>query len=152
MRKPISIIFAIIIVVGLFSVWFFRERVFTETRFLMDTVCEIKVVARVKPTKAIDKAFKAMKEIDSLASFAGTGDIARINNGESINPSAHILKIIDEGIKIGGLTQGAFNISIRPLMEVWEDFKTEKIPEDQDIKNALKLVNYKDIKIDDEKL
>jgi len=131
MRKPISIIFAFIIVVGLFSVWFFRERVFTETRFLMDTVCEIKVVARVKPIKAINKAFEAMREIDSLASFSGTGDITRINNGENFNLSPHILKIIDEGIKIGDLTQGAFDISIRPLMEVWKGFKTEEIPKDE---------------------
>ena len=63
MRKPLSIIFAVIIVVGLLSIWFFRERVFSETRFLMDTVCEIKVAARVRPTKVIDNAFKAMKEI-----------------------------------------------------------------------------------------
>ena len=152
MRKPISIISAFIIVVGLFSVWFFRERVFTETRFLMDTVCEIKVVARVKPIKAINKAFEAMKEIDSLASFSGTGDIARINNGENFNLSPHVLKIIAEGIKIGNLTQGAFDISIRPLMEVWKGFKIEEIPKDQDIKDALKLVNYKDIKINNKNL
>jgi thiamine biosynthesis lipoprotein len=152
MRKPVSIISAIIIVVGLSSIWFFRERVFTETRFLMDTVCEIKVAARVKPTKAIKEAFEAMKEIDSLASFAGTGDIARINDGEDFNLSPHILKIIDKGIQIGDLTQGAFDISIRPLMEVWGDFKIEEIPEDQTIKNALKLVNYKDVKLKDKKL
>lgn len=152
MRKSTSIIFAFIIVLGLLSAWFFRERVFTETRFLMDTVCEIKVVARVKPTKVINKAFEAMKQIDSLASFSGTGDIARINNGENINPSPHILKMVDEGIRIGNLTHGAFDISIRPLMEVWGDFKTEKIPKDQDIKRALKLVNYKNIKINNKNL
>jgi len=56
------------------------------------------------------------------------------------------------GIEIGNLTQGTFDISIRPLMEVWEDFETEEIPVEKSIRDALKLVNYADIKINNEKL
>jgi thiamine biosynthesis lipoprotein len=140
MRK-VAWIIAILIVILLISIRVFRKKEFSKTQYLMDTVCEIKVISRINPKRAIDEAFRVMRKIDSIASFEGTGEIARINQGENIELSREIIEIIEEGIEIGKLTDGAFDITIHPLMELW-DFKEKKIPKKEKIKRALPLIGY----------
>lgn len=118
---------------------------------MMGTVCEIKVYARFYPKKAINAAFAEMKRIESLANFYGSGDIAKINQGEDILVSSDILNIIKESIKISEMTDGAFDITIAPVIELW-NFNTQKIPDKAKIDSALKLVNYKWIKLDGKKV
>ncbi|MCK4352847.1 FAD:protein FMN transferase [candidate division WOR-3 bacterium] len=144
MRK-IKFISAILVVIGILTIIIVRPKEFKETRFMMDTVCEIKVIARFKPKSVINEAFKVMHQIDSLASFEGTGPLARINRGEEIEISHQVSYLIKEGKKIGKLTYGTFDITIRPLMEVWGDFKEPKIPEAEEITKALPLINYKSV-------
>jgi len=138
----------ILIVILLIGIGLSRPKEFSDTRELMHTSCTIKVITRVNPKTIINKAFRAMELIDSLASFEGTGDIARINNGETIKPTPQVLENIREGIRIGKLTGGTFDITIRPLMEIWNGFKNKKIPTDEEIRKAIPLVNYKGITVD----
>ncbi len=144
MNKRIWIIGSLIIF-ALLVIFFLREKEFTATRWLMNTSCEIKVIARIPPRKAIDRAFKIMERIDSLASWAGSGDIARINKGEVCEISEEVLHIIKQGIEIGDLTNGAFDITIRPVMELWGNFESQCVPEEEEIKKMLPSINYKEV-------
>ncbi len=147
MRKT-SWIIGIFIVVILTALYYLREQEFSESRRIMGTECTIKVYARIKPTNAIDKAFSVMEKIDSLAYVEGTGDIGRINRGEGVILSDEVIEIIKQGIRIGNITNGAFDITIRPLVKLWKGFKKEYIPTEEEIKKVLPLVNYKNIKIE----
>ena len=149
MNKKIWFI-GILVVIGIFGFALIRKKEWTETKFMMDTVCEIKVVARLRPRKAIDDAFMVMHKIDSLASFEGSGDIARINRGENISVSPEVVELIKDGIKVGDLSQGAFDITVRPLMELWGDFKTQRVPDEKEINELLPLVDYKRVILNSE--
>jgi thiamine biosynthesis lipoprotein len=105
-------------------------------------VCEIKVLARVKPKEAFKKAFQAMKRIDSLAGKEGKGsEIVELNCGKRKIVSQEVCEIIKEGLKISELTKGNFDITIGPVMKIW-DFYEKKIPTEEEIVRAKKLVNY----------
>ena len=149
MRNKIWIIGVFMIVVVLIAILLIREKEYTATRFMMDSVCDIKVVARLNPKNAIAEAFKEMQKIDSLASFTGNGDIARINRGENIPPSTEVIEMIEEAMRISKLTNGAFDITIRPAMELWGDFKDDqlKIPTDEEIKKVLPLIGYEKVSL-----
>lgn len=129
------------------SIFLLREKEFSRTMYLMDTVCEIKVIARFPPRAALDRAFAVMHRIDSLASFTGSGDIAKINRDEKIELSDEVSQIIKDGIKMCELTHGAFDITIRPLMELWGNFNSEHIPGRDEIEKVLQLVDYKGVEI-----
>ncbi len=144
MNKKIRVIGSLMVVAFL-SIFFLREKEFTTTKWIMNTRCEIKVIARIQPYKAINKAFNVMERIDSLVSWAGSGDIAKINKGEIDEISEEVLYLIKKGIETGDLTQGAFDITIRPLMEVWDNFKSQYVPKEEEVKKILPLINYKEV-------
>lgn len=123
----------------------FRVKEYKETKYLMNTVCEIKVLARVKPTKALEKAFEAMKRIDSLAGKEGEGsEVVEVNCGKRERVSREVCEIIKEGLKISKWTKGSFDITIGALTTIW-DFYNKKIPTQQEIIEAMKLVNYQQL-------
>lgn len=151
MGKRIWII-GTLIIVALLAIFFSREKEFTSTQWLMNTRCEIKVISRVPPRNAINRAFRVMEQIDSIASWSGSGDIARINKGEPVKLSDKVLHIIKQGMKVGDLTHGAFDITIRSLMELWDNFESQCIPEKEEIEKILPLINYKEIMLTDSKI
>lgn len=151
MGKRIWII-GTLIIVALLAIFFSREKEFTSTQWLMNTRCEIKVISRVPPRNAINRAFSVMEQIDSIASWSGSGDIARINKGEPVKLSDKVLHIIKQGMKVGDLTHGAFDITIRSLMELWDNFESQCIPEKEEIEKILPLINYKEIMLTDSKI
>ena len=134
------------LILALTVVLLFHTKKYTETRSMMDTPWEITVFSRGYPHKAFNSAFQAIHNIDSLAYFGGTGDIGRLNRGEKLTLSKDILEIIKQGIYVGKLTDGAFDITIRPVMELWKDFKKiNKAPAQEKVNKLLPLVNYKNL-------
>lgn len=141
---------AVGIVVLLMSVGLLSPREFTETRSMMGTIVEIKVISNRYPAKAFNSAFSVIYKIDSLGYFGGTGDVAKLNKKGKNVVSKEIINIIQESKRISEITDGAFDITIRPLMEAWKEFReTDKLPEQSDIDKLLKLVNYKNVIIKD---
>jgi len=80
-----------------------------------------------------------------------SSDISMVNhaNGQPVEVSDTTIELLKKGIKFGELTDGAFDITIAPLSELW-DFKNNpgNIPSEADINEALSHVNYKNIVIE----
>jgi thiamine biosynthesis lipoprotein len=140
-------IISLLVISGILLITMGRNREFSSTEFIMDTLCEIKVTARRKPTRAITEAFEIMQRVDSIASFEGVSEIARLNQGEDIELSREIVAIIEEGIKASKLTHGAFDITIRPLMELWQGFREEHVPTKEKIAEVIPLVGFGSVSI-----
>lgn len=126
----------------------------SKTEFMLDTVCYITLYDKNDPS-IIEDAFKLGKEYENLFSATVEGsDIYRINeaDGETVEVSEDTIELIKTSIKYGDLTNGAFDITIYPISKMW-DFTGENpsVPDEADIKEALKHVNYKNISIDEEK-
>ncbi len=124
-----------------------RLKEFSQTRILMDTICEIKVYSRINPQKKLEKIFKEIARIDTLMSFEKNGDIKKLNQKGRIKAHPYTLFVVKKALKIAKETHGKFDITIRPIMEIWKDFEKPVLPNPEEIKKFLNFVDYEKIMI-----
>jgi len=123
----------------------------SKTGFHFDTVIKITLYDS-KDEKILNTCFDYCKEFENLVSrTVKSSDISMVNhaNGQPVEVSDTTIELLKKGIKFGELTDGAFDITIAPLSELW-DFKNNpgNIPSEADINEALSHVNYKNIVIE----
>ncbi|MHC1684341.1 MAG: FAD:protein FMN transferase [Clostridiaceae bacterium] len=119
----------------------------------MDTVMHLTAYGQ-NASEAIEEAFKRVDEIESMASISiSTSDVSKINEAagkEYVKVHPEILKIIKTSVEYSKISNGAFDITISPLIKLWGiGTEEEKIPTDAEIKERLKLVGYNNISIND---
>jgi thiamine biosynthesis lipoprotein len=112
---------------------------------IMGTVVEITTVPANE--EAIKEAFDAIKKVDHLMStYKPESEVSILNREGENRLSPQTTEIIQEAIKFSEMTQGAFDITCRPLIDLWKRAKKEeKIPTLQEIEETKNLVSYKKI-------
>lgn len=123
----------------------------SRTAIYFDTVISIKIYDSQDET-LLDQCFAFCEEFENTISRTiETSEISQINNskGTPVTVSDTTIELLEQGIYYGELTNGAFDITIAPLSELW-DFKNNPgvVPSEADIQNALSHVSYKNIIID----
>ena len=125
---------------------------FSMQGFYFDTVVEISIYCNLsKGEYILNKSFDFCKYYEELLSKTKEGsDIYNVNNSGINGFDVHneTLSIINRSLYYSELSHGNFDISIQPLLKLW-NFKSEKkiIPVQKDIDENLELVNYKNILI-----
>lgn len=124
--------------------------------FVMDTLIHIQVYAPDQETgrQALDAAFGEFRRIADLSDqFAeknlpdpDISDVYRVNKNAGIKPvqvSDDTLVMLQKSQYYACLTQGAFDHTVGPLMDLW-GFGQEhyQVPKDAELKAALALVGY----------
>lgn len=126
------------------------ERIFKETRPSMYTIVSITVVARTEDQArtAIDASFAELDRLASLLNFySDTSEISMINKQAGLKPvkvSEDTFDIIEKAVYVSGMTEGAFDVTVGPLVKLW-DIKNKIIPDEKSIKEKLRIVGYQNI-------
>ncbi len=130
---------------------------YKESRIVMDTFCTITVVSssEEKAREAIEVGFVRIKKLEQLLNFfSPESEITAINRASGSSPvkvSKETLEIIKKAVEIADYTNGAFDPTIGPVMKLWgfpkQAPKSSTIPSIDEIKNALRFVDYKKIKM-----
>lgn len=125
----------------------------SKTEYFMGTVVTVTLYDN-KSEKIIDKAFEEVKKIEQLVSINMEGtELDEVNNNAGIKPvkvSDDTYNIIKKGLEYSSLTNGSFDITIGPIVKLWSIGLPEaKVPTLDEIKGALKYINYKDVEIND---
>jgi thiamine biosynthesis lipoprotein len=128
-----------------------------KTQPALGTVVEIMVADEDKSQRninaAIGKAFSEIKRIEGLISkFDFQSDISWINARGCVEPAKvnpETINLIENSIKFSQLTDGAFDITARPLIELWgfEGTPGENMPTALELAETLEKVGYKNIKL-----
>ncbi len=123
----------------------------SKTGFYFDTVISIHLYDTTDET-LLDACFSYCEQFEQQVSRTITGsDIHRINEagGTPVTVSDTTIALLKEGIRYGELTDGAFDITIAPLMELW-DFKSNPghAPSSSAVAEALVHVDYRKIVIE----
>ncbi|MBI5749236.1 MAG: FAD:protein FMN transferase [Nitrospinae bacterium] len=124
---------------------------FSETRLLMGTVVEVIVISDKEDAarKSIAVAFSAMERVDRLMSnFKEDSDISRINKGagsEAVEVDSDVVEVIKKSIYYSEISDGAFDITIGGVEELYDFEDKGRIPEKGKFKNSVNLVGYKSI-------
>ncbi len=91
-----------------------------------------------------------------MSTYQEDSEISRFNQSSSIDwqqSSADLISVLVEANKISRLTQGAFDVTVGPLVNLWgfgPDPRILKAPEKNKIKQALNQIGYKKLLIDKE--
>ena len=127
MRKPYLIIAsALVLIIATLSAISCTAPLlskFEDTRSMMDTFVTITVYApdEEKADSAIGAAFDRMEEIEKVASiFDEEAQAFQLNrDGYLEAPSEDLRQLITKSLEYGRLTDGAFDITVQPLLELW---------------------------------
>ena len=104
--------------------------------------------------EAVEESFKKLDEINEMASTnISTSDVYKINNasGKSyVKVHPEIFKMIETSIKYSKLSDGAWDITLGPIINLWGiGTDNERLPSDEEIKAKLPLVGYDKISINE---
>ena len=136
-------------------VWFKRndEQVpIIKDFYVLGTLIQLKVFGE-NAKVAINESIKRLLEIDDKMSvFKEDSEVAAINRnagGEYQGVSEDTYYVVETSLKYSNMSQGAFNPTIRPLVDAWGfGRENQRVPSKNEIEKAMKLVNYNDISID----
>lgn len=155
MKKKAIVFVGVLIIAAVLFALLFLPKTETVRSYAMNTFISVTVKSSY-PKKDADAAIEEVKRIDALMSVTRpSSELSRINSapaGEEVEVSKEVYKLIEFALEISQKTEGAFDISINPLSELWDiNSETPHVPANEDIKNALEAVNYKDIKLNPKK-
>ena len=131
---------------------------YSKTELLLDTVFDITVFTEdeAEGNRLLREAFNEVRALEKTFSrFVSGSEVDEINQnaGEgSVEVRSDMLKVIKSGIYFGEITEGSFDITIAPLMELW-GFGTgkQRVPSQEEIEEILPLVDYREIQLDEQR-
>jgi thiamine biosynthesis lipoprotein ApbE len=125
----------------------------------MGTVFEISAYASDKDRveKAFNDVLKEVNRLDLLMSnYKKESELSKVNKNAASEPvycDNELAYIIEQSLQYSDITDGAFDITIGPLMKKWGFFKRQgKVqdkPNKEDIESVLESVSYKNIIIEE---
>lgn len=104
--------------------------------------------------ETIKEVENEMKRLEALINFfKASSEIGILNNSgfeKKIKLSFEVFNIIKKAKYFSNISDGAFDISLAPVIKLWGVFtKEERVPAEKEIKEKLSLVNYKNLILDE---
>lgn len=131
-----------------------NDKPIKQTYFYMGTIIEITIFG-THDTAHLDNISKIINDLDhTFSRNIEDSEISRINNlseNSELKISEDTYNVIESSIKYSQLSEGYFDITINPLVELW-GIGTEEhgIPNQSSIDEVLPMINYQNIKLDPE--
>lgn len=124
---------------------------FTYQRYLMGGTCEIQFYTAngAISNQVYEETDKELMRLDSLLNFFNPHSlVSRINTAHQAALDEDIAYLFALSDSISRLTDGAFDISVAPLLEIWGFYSGEKNrPSAEQIRRALSRVDFRRIKL-----
>jgi thiamine biosynthesis lipoprotein len=98
---------------------------------------------------AIDSLFAAIDQ--SLSLYTPGSLINRFNAGNAVQMDRHMQQVITKSIAISRQTAGAFDITVKPLVDVWgfgvHRPAVQRVPDADTLRRILKYVGYRHLQV-----
>ncbi len=104
----------------------------------------------ISPDKqAADIAFREIKRIENLLSYyRDDSEVSRLNKQGRLEVSPETLFVIKKAGEFWQATQGAFDVTVAPLLELWGfSGGNYRLPDDIKIKETLELIGFDKVRI-----
>lgn len=124
----------------------------SESRVLMGTVVNLTVIGvdGDEAKTAVSATLSHMAHLESLLSrHQPTSELSTLNQqGYLNNASEPLLDLISQAQQISDISSGAFDITVKPLVDLYQDHQTrDELPEETAVSHKKQFVNYKNIQI-----
>jgi thiamine biosynthesis lipoprotein len=118
----------------------------------LGTICTINLFDR---GELYPELFDRLHELEGILSANREGsDLDRINQNAGLNPvkvRPELIKVLERAIAFAEKSSGFFDPSVGPLVKLWGiGSDRARVPDGEEIREALGLINYRDIEINRE--
>ena len=124
-------------------------------RLIMGTFARAVVIAKDMDTagKCIESAFAQMKKVDDLMSdYKSDSEISSVNRdgfAKAVQLSQSTYEVLQRSIEFSELTDGAFDVTVGPLVELFRKAKRKQVlPNQDEIAAAKSKVGFEKLKLD----
>lgn len=124
----------------------------SKSNFYLGTIVTIKIYDKADD-EIFEKVFNRIKEIENKMSInVNESEVISINKNSGINyvnVSNDTFKVIEKGLYYSELSKGYFDITIGPLVKLWNiGSEDARVPTAEEINEKIKKVNYKNVLLD----
>ncbi len=141
---------------GAVSCRFFQPRMFSQSRFLLDTIIDITVVSRSQKdaTAAIEAAYAEIERIEALVSkYAPDSQLSAINRhageAQAVQVDAEVVAIVQRSLEYTERTAGMFNMAVGAVIDAWGiGTDHEHVPDSDELSRALQLIDSHDVNVE----
>lgn len=97
-----------------------------------------------------DEITIALNEVDlSLSPFNEESVITKVNNNQKVELNKHFLSVFETAMNVSADTEGAFDITVAPLVNAWGfGFKEGKMPNDEQVDSLKQLIGYQKVRLE----
>lgn len=124
---------------------------FSYSRFIVGGSCEIKFYCNNEATAGRIKAEidSELVRLDSLLNrFSEKSFVSELNRSSRVSAPQDIISLFVLSDSLSRLTDGLFDISVAPLLELWGFYSRQfRVPDSTEINETRKLVDYTKIQI-----
>ena len=121
------------------------------SNLVMGTFCNLEFAPApgVESDELAGRVFERMKRLEDFWSIYKEGsEVSQLNRRGRAKPSPETLTVLKKSLEVSRLSNGAFDITVAPLMSAWrKSEKTGKLP---DFKTLLPLVGYQKLAIEED--
>jgi len=159
--KPsrIFFLFSMATLIALLLTHFGKEnRIVEKTSLSMGTIVQIKVPSdccesQKKLEEKITHAFSEVRRVENVFSvYRENSEVSRINRlayGQPIRISDEVFGLIETALEYSKRTDGAFDITVKPLVDLWASAKVSgMMPGEEEIKAALAKTGPQNVILD----
>ncbi len=154
----LGIMLPAVILAGLFATRQYNRYRFhleKQTRFMMDTYVTVYAIGpKTKTLPAIDAALNRMQSVDAKFSSRNARSPVYAFNRQNVPiTDREILDVVALALRISKDTEGAFDITVAPLIELWGFYgDSPRLPKPEEIQRCLNQVGYSHLILTDAKL
>jgi thiamine biosynthesis lipoprotein len=123
-----------------------------ESEFVLGTVCTVNLYEKGS-AGLYRKVFERLRELEDIFSAnRDDSELAGVNRNAGVGAvvvSNELLEVLEKALVYAGLSTGAFDPTVGPLVELWGiGGDGPRVPLDDEIQEALALVDWRDVEID----
>ncbi|MGE4282378.1 MAG: FAD:protein FMN transferase [Clostridia bacterium] len=155
--RHLKLVLTLILVVIIFSgITFLNpigEKSTSKTNFMLSTLITIKAYGE-NSDRAVEAAMDRVKEIEaSMSAYVEGSDIWNVNHsepGKAVKVAEDTYQVVKRGLFYSRLTEGNFDITIKPLVDLWGiSGEHPKVPDDLELKQAISKIDYQKVILDE---
>lgn len=126
--------------------------------FFLNSVMDVRIFDEENDTEEVRRAIsREVQRIESLMTMRDVNsDVSRINEAagkEAVTVDKDTFHVIERSLFYSEITDGAFDITVGHLVELWGiGTDNQRLPSQDEINYSLSLIDYRDIKLDRENL
>lgn len=155
-----STVFLVVVII-LGAVIFFRSTdrgsTIKYSEYLMGTMVEVTLydITDEGGTMLSEKAFSEIRRLEELfSSYKETSEVSKVNSAktnEAVKLSEEVFFVLEKSMEIAHISHGIFDPTIGIMKDIWSFSGEEKeLPTKEKLDEALKLVDYKLLRLDRE--